>query len=615
MIDPAGSRAFPSRARRRPPSMSSFLAVLAGALLAACGGGGGGGSDAPAKPQNLIATLVGPDIALAWDASPGAASYRVYFAQTAGVVAKSTALLGTTAATSVQISGFPAGFELFFAVAAVRDGDASGLSNVASATVPPTPGVDPLLLDQWHLDNTGQAGGTPGEDANLVDAWNAGFRGQGVRIAVVDDGLEIFHEDLAGNVVGGKSHSYVGPDPLDPTRGEHGTACAGVAAAVGDNSLGVRGAAWEAELVGYDLLQEFTGVNRVDAMTRNAAEIWVSSNSWGPPDGDGIPQGSDAAWRDAVAQGVTTGRGGQGIVYLWACGNGADAAGNPTDNSNLDGFANFWGVIAVGAVGDDGIKASYSEEGANVMVCAPSMGRANHGISTVDRSGGDGYNAGAPPDYADPGYTNTFNGTSSSTPLAAGVVALMLQANPALTWRDVRVLLAQTARVNDPTDVDWTQNGAGYFINHKYGFGVVDAGAAVAAAQAWTNVGPQVQLVTPVSAPDLLIPDADPNGVSDAIVVAGSGIAQIEFVRVRFDSNHPATGDLEIVLQAPSGTLSVLAEAHNQPSGSAPYDDFTFGSVRHLDEPADGTWTLVVRDLLAADTGRLRSWRLEIHGR
>src|SRR5688572_23740591 len=128
---------------RRRISLPLFLLA---SIAASCGGGGGGGgSDAPAKPQNLVATPAGADIALTWDAVPGADNYRVYRSQTSTVMAKPSDLLGTTPNNSGLIIGLPAGFEFFFAVAAVRDGDASGLSDPASATVPPVPGVDPLL--------------------------------------------------------------------------------------------------------------------------------------------------------------------------------------------------------------------------------------------------------------------------------------------------------------------------------------------------------------------------------------------------------------------------------------------------------------------------------------
>ena len=103
--------------------------------------------------------------------------------------------------------------------------------------------------------------------------------------------------------------------------------------------------------------------------------------------------------------------------------------------------------------------------------------------------------------------------------------------------------------------------------------------------------------------------------MSDSIVVAGSNIQFLEHVEITFDADdHTFSGDLEVVLTAPSGTESVLAETHGQPQGSLPYNAWVFGSVRHLDEPADGTWTLTVRDQLPADTGTFKSWSLRFRG-
>lgn len=599
-------------------------AAVAAWALTACGGGGGGGGSAPATPANFVANVNGDVIELTWDGSIGAQNYRVYYDLEPGVSRAAFALVTTvahdnqSAVQGVDLTTGPS-FRGFFAITAVGGaGDESALSSEVAADTAVSLAADPLYGDQWHLHNIGQDGGTNGEDVRIEQAWAAGFDGTGVRIAVVDDGLEIGHEDLFFNCPPGQSHNYANGSK-DPTGGAHGTSCAGVAAAIGGNDLGVSGAAPEAMLVGYNLLQSFTGANEANSMTRDAAKNWISSNSWGAPDGLGVPQASSSNWRTAVETGLANGRNGLGLVYLWAAGNGATTGGaGPGDNSNLDGRANFYGVIAVGAVGDDGLKASYSEEGANLLVCAPSMGRANHGISTVDRSDGAGYNDGAQVgDFNDANYTNTFNGTSSSTPLVAGVAALMLEANPNLTWRDARLVLAQSTRINHAGDTGWNTNGAGHLFNHKYGFGVVDAHAAVLLAQGWTNVGPMLTHTTATSAVNTPIPDADPiTGISDTITISASGINFIEHVEILFDADdHTYIGDLLILLESPSGSISLLSEPHGISGANVPFNDWVFGSVQHMDEPADGNWTLTVRDTLPQDTGTFKSWRLRIRGR
>jgi subtilisin-like proprotein convertase family protein len=477
---------------------------------------------------------------------------------------------------------------------------------------------DPLFVDQWHLRNTGQAGGTAGQDVNVIPVWNAtpSIKGAGVRIAVVDDGLEIAHEDLSPNVVAGQSFNYF-TLTTDPTHvnasSSHGTAVGGVAAARDLNNLGGAGAAPRAGLVGYNLLENQSIANEADAMTRNAAAVFVSNNSWGPPD-NGRWAASAPTWRTAIDTGLSTGRNSRGTIYTWAAGNG----GTVPDNSNYDGHANYRGVLAICAVGDDGIKASYSERGANLWVCTPSGGRGGHAITTTDRTGALGYNTtGAPPDYSNTNYTNTFNGTSSAAPLAAGVIALVLEANPNLTWRDLRLVLAQSARKNDPGSAEWTINGGGFNINHNYGFGVADANAAVTLAKTWVNVGAAVTFATPTASVNLAIPDNNATGVSNTIAVAGSGIGKIEFVEINFNGSHTYVGDLEIILIAPSGTTSRLSEVHVCTGGcfGVPSNTWRFGSARHLGEAADGNWTLTVKDLAPADTGTFTSWQLTFYGR
>lgn len=169
---------------------------------------------------------------------------------------------------------------------------------------------DPLFVDQWHLRNTGQKGGKPGEDINVEPVWNT-YLGNGVRIAIVDDGLEIAHEDLVANVIPGASHNYVtgGTDPTPPLQPgasaefSHGTSIAGLAAATGFNGIGVRGVAPEARIVSYNYLRAPTASHEADAMVRGSSNIAVSSNSWGAPDSDGLISLSDANWQQAVTEG------------------------------------------------------------------------------------------------------------------------------------------------------------------------------------------------------------------------------------------------------------------------------------------------------------------------
>lgn len=461
---------------------------------------------------------------------------------------------------------------------------------------------DTLFPDQWHLRNIGQGGGTAGEDADIVNVWDT-YRGSANEvIAIVDDGLEMSHPDLSDNVRADLCWDYV-DDENDTTDGEHGTSCAGVAAGRGFNALGVTGAAPNARLVGHRILPDSGGIpdsDVVDALTRNNDVIDIYSNSWGPYDGGYLLDGPSPVVLAAIASGISEGRGGLGNIYLWAGGNGGD-----TDNANYDGYANSRYVIAVAASTNYGIRAYYSEQGANILVNSPSSG-GSRGITTTDRTGSDGYDSTGD-------YTATFGGTSSATPLVAGAVALLLQAHPDLTWRDVRAILAETADKNDPSDADWTANSAGHHVNHKYGFGRINAQAAVSAALSWPHL-PTESSVQGTSSPGLSIPDNNATGVSDTITLDSD--MSVEYVEVTFSAaDHPYWPDLEVVLTSPDGTPSVLARQHapsSTPYGS--YDNWRFGTVRHLGEGAGGTWTLRVRDLASGDSGTLQSWTLTLYG-
>jgi len=205
-----------------------------------------------------------------------------------------------------------------------------------------------------------------------------------------------------------------------------------------------------------------------------------------------------------------------------------------------------------------------------------------------------------------------FGGTSAAAPLVSGVVALMLEANPELGWRDVRTILAKSAKKVDTAHPDWQVNGAGLNINHDYGFGLVDAQAAIELALTWRNLPP---IVTSTLRQDVMlsIPDGDANGVASDIVISQDFI--VEFVDVFFDvPDHPRLGDLEVILVSPSGTQSMLSQWHNQTFEVFRYNNWRFGSLRHLGERSGGLWRLEVKDKRTGNIGNWQSWTLNLHG-
>jgi large repetitive protein len=459
---------------------------------------------------------------------------------------------------------------------------------------------DPLFPSQWHLRNNGQTGGTAGVDAGVVNVWD-NYRGDGIVIAVVDDGVEINHEDLSTNSIAGLHFDFNGndSDPSPSVFDDHGTAVAGVAAGRGNNSIGVSGAAPNAGIAGIRLIAgPSTPTMEANAMAWLVNRIHISNNSWGPVD-TGIISGIPPQVLAALEFGVTEGRDGKGIIYTWAGGNGAQRS----DNVNYDRYANNRFTLAVGAIDHNGRLATYSEPGAPLIIVAPSSSSAAPGITTTDLTGAPGYSSG--------NYTNDFGGTSSATPLVSGVVALMLEANNNLTYRDVKDVLLRSATRNDPTDSDWVQNGAGLWVNHKYGFGAVDAEAAVALARNHVTLGTQISHSTPVLQVNAAIPDGPTGSVSTSTRVDEEII--LEYVELEFNATHPNRGQLEVVLVSPTGTRSVMAERRGTDTG-ANYSNWVFTSARHWAESSEGNWTVIVTDRATGQTGTFNSFRLNFFG-
>ena len=421
-----------------------------------------------------------------------------------------------------------------------------------------TPVHDPLYGCQWHLSPTVQAKGTtPDADINVATVWEANNLGQGINVAVVDDGIDHGHEDLSANVDTERSHDYTGRGLYD-SKYNHGTAVAGIVAAQA-NRLGGRGVAPQVKIFGHNLLlpSSFTDKNIEDAMLRNLADTAVSNNSWGPTNAPGL-SGVPAICEMAIERGISEGFGGKGIFYVFAAGNGHPEG----DNSNYSEYSNHYGVTAVCAVNDQGQRATYSEHGANLWVCAPSGDYGRSWITTTDNGSS---------------YTLKFGGTSASSPIVAGVVALVRAANSALSWREVKLILAASARKTDPDNTGWQAGAlkygsttARYHFNHEYGFGLVNAKAAVELAATWTPV-PKLVKASAASAPfdggSLTIPAS--GAQVETSVTQGTEVEFVEFVEINTDFDHLSFRNLRTELVSPSGAVSVLSLPNDD---ETPYD-------------------------------------------
>lgn len=488
---------------------------------------------------------------------------------------------------------------------------------------------DPLYQYQWNLGDysVGNAG------IGVEGAWRYAT-GSGVSIAVVDTGTEYTHEDLFDNYSSAISYDFIdkdtNPSPEDEYE-NHGTSVTGIIAA-DDNGLGVVGVAYDSTFGSIRIVGGDTDANDyANALTYALDTVDIYNNSWGITSYDEFwgayftHSAMDPLELAAIEKGITEGRDGKGAIYVFAAGN----EGEGNIDVNMSGYTNSRYVITVGAVNQDGTKCAYSNTGASLLVVAPSGGDTTYndedvltdatiGTTTTDRMGADGYNNfditdgldELIPDYDDLNYTNTFNGTSAATPVVSGVVALMLEANPSLTWRDVQQILVDTSIQVDASNEDWTTNGAGYNISYNYGFGLVNAKAAVEKALNWENLPEELH----TTAYSIDTPVTIGKQSSSTISVTDKSISALETVEITVDIVHPTEGDLKIELISPDGTVSVLAQPREVMDSEGGYDNYTFTTKRCWGEAALGDWTLRITDTGTERTGVLNSWSLDFYG-
>lgn len=372
------------------------------------------------------------------------------------------------------------------------------------------PPSDPYFSRQWHLENRLADGSAAGPDINARAAWPV-TRGEGLTVAVADDGVEVSHPDLIKRTETAPHYNFINNrhdgQPVAASQ-SHGTAVAGIVAASADNARGVAGVAPRARLASwviFDVGANIVNEERLMDMFQFASNVVsVQNHSWGNADPSQLA--ATLLERTALTNALTFGRGGKGVIMVRSGGNNRAEAGDTND----DEYASDPRAIAVAAIRTDGRAASYSNPGACLLVAAPSSDRAEGfaGIVTTDRQGTLGENKLlAQDDSADYAFdSSAFTGTSAAAPQIAGLAALLLSVNPALTYRDVQQILIHSARHFGAGDPDLHRNGAGFHVSHNAGFGVPDAGVAVQLALAWPNRPPATN-VTLTATMRLPIPD------------------------------------------------------------------------------------------------------------
>ena len=336
---------------------------------------------------------------------------------------------------------------------------------------------DESWADTWYYVRHQTAGKT---DMNITAAWKFGVTGKNITISIIDDGLEHTHMDLIGNYDSTISYDYcendADPTPRYANENRHGTRCAGVASATANNSNCSVGAAYNSRIGGIRILDSVNCLDINDgveasALSHNHLNLDIYSASWGPDDDGKQVDGPGPLARKALKNGAKNGRNGKGSLYVWSTGNGGTFA----DSCACDGYVNSIYTIGIGSVTEFNGIPQYLEPCAAVHAVTYSSDLNGYPkrVFTTDLNNK---------------CTNDHSGTSASAPMAAGIIALILEANPTLTWRDVMFITILASNTKGLKDNNLIRNNVGLTVSNYFGFGLMNAGRMVEFALSWINV-------------------------------------------------------------------------------------------------------------------------------
>jgi subtilisin family serine protease len=462
---------------------------------------------------------------------------------------------------------------------------------------------DSLYRDQWHLNNPGNGTGLlAGADVKAEAAWDHTLGLRDIIICIMDDGFDLLHPDfnVPGKIVAPWDFGENDTDPRPAQSGDnHGTSCAGVAIAEingtgvvglapGCSFMPIRTSGWLSDN-SIESLFQYAIDNNADVISCS----WAASAAYFP-----LSTRMSGIIHKAATQGR---RNSKGCVILFAAGNeSAPLKGKKNNVTYHQGFALHPDVISVAASNSLDEQSYYSNFGPEISVCSPSSGAPGRGIVTTDRRGLNGYGPGD--------YTFSFGGTSSSTPLCAGLAGLILSIDPDLTSANVRSIIMNTADKIDIANGQYDDNGH----SPKYGHGRINAQAAVDMARDSGQQNHPRQTLFMEHQAKIRIPDL--GQITDTIPFPLD--VNIQEIEININIKHTYRGDLSIYLQPPGQNEIELL---NRTGGGA--DNFirTFRSSDEsvlfqnlINRPAQGDWILRIADNARRDDGMLDKWGLSV---
>lgn len=486
---------------------------------------------------------------------------------------------------------------------------------------------DQFFDKQWHIRSLGtivnetNVSTIKGNDLDLLDVYRRymGYnKGNPIIIQVVDDGVFAAHDDLKDNMDLDRSFNRgeIG-DPSPPSSANsHGTEVAGIIAARGLNKIGVRGIAPFAKIAGSNYIEfpDSEGLETIWLYDKNTSnEIAISNNSWG------IMLSSETSYEEIMEIGSKELRGKKGRIYVLIAHNYREERAD----ANFQYMINNRYAVTVAALRHDNTFASYSSPGSNLLVSGYS-GNFYYDSPTIattylpgeSKNKGDINTKTTWSEDLKKDYTFAMNGTSAAAPVVSGSLALVLEACPDMTYRDVHYLIAKNAKMVDKDNPTWVKNSAGLYHSRDYGYGLINPSDMIreCTSSSFTLLGSEHNTTVEIE-PNTLIPDD--STITKSFSLSVSSDMFIEQVEVYIENNSTFASDYEVNLISPSGTKTQLMFAGN--IGSEKYPKWMIyghrlSSRAFMGEKSMGEWIVQMRDAKLGDVGYTNAIALRIYG-
>ncbi|GFO13567.1 neuroendocrine convertase 1 [Plakobranchus ocellatus] len=473
---------------------------------------------------------------------------------------------------------------------------------------------DPNFPHEWYLNpSDSNKRDSAAADLRVHGCWKKGLTGKNVVLSILDDGLEKNHTDIKDNYDPEASYDINDKDPDPQPRyditdeNKHGTRCAGEIAMVANNGVCGVGVAFDSKIGGIRMLDgRVTDSSEAFSLSFHREHIDIYSASWGPNDDGKTTEKPGKLVQKALEDGVTKGRGGKGSIFAWASGNG----GRVGDNCNSDGYTGSIYTLSISTATQLGHSPWYAEKCSSTLASAYSSGAMNEGkVTTADIRNR---------------CTGQHTGTSAAAPLAAGIIALLLEANPELTWREVQHVTLHSARMEPLSgEKGWYRNAAGYCVNLAFGFGLMDALAMAEMVDpaTWVPVGEQHICKVEINKTSQLPMSLKSGGfvevefTTDGCKGQANEVNFLEHVEIILNLDYERRGAIYAELESPSGTITSLMQERHYDHSRAGFQDFPLMSVHTWGENPCGTWKFRVADKSDQNySGQLKNAKLIMYG-